>query len=378
MNNIERRFGLRCRENLKLRSKKVCKKCKCNFFSSSYSKYDSDIKDDEICIDCNAKRKFIKQSKPSLPSIVQQSSKTSIPAINQQSNIFPAFKYIIPTSVSQKTHKHSNNTAQSSATIENAIEPALSKLHTKGESKGTIKFERATNGPTTSRSIKLSSVSRKLPDPNENKKEDADTNRTTISFESMPSLDPIDDFIAALPINNNNKRTKRTREKKQPQKIIPTNTNNNSLESVTTSVVQLKKSVTNIQLVDQQIGLTSTGKANNKTKAASIEPPVATRVSTRIQKRSVPFGLKWSTASASVFNEQIPLAKIQRTCTKTQLNEGNDVDQMKTEPQNPPTSRVDILDMIVIHSRVHPSKEKEITSSESKWATSIELKIVLN
>lgn len=391
MSNIERRFGLRCRENLKLRSQKVCKKCKRNFFPSSYSEYDSDIEDDEICISCNAEQMIVKQSKPPLPSIAQQSSKTSISAIHRQSNILPAYKYIIPTSISQKTLKPSNNTTKSSSTIENVIKPALSKVHTKVEFKGTIKFERATKRPATSRSIELSSVPRKLPDPNE-ENEDAETDRAAISFQSMPSLDSIDDFIAALPINNNNNRTKIMREKKQPQKNIPTNTNNNSLESVTASAVQLKKSLTNIQLEDEQICLTSTGKTNTKTKSASIKPPAATRVSTRIRKTLVPFGSNWSPASASGFNEheeQIPSAKrakTQRTSTQTKPNEGNAysqvqpvaIDHIKEKSRDPPTNKVDILDMIIIHSRVHPSKEKEITSSESKWTILIESKIVLN
>lgn len=380
MSNKVRRFGLRSRQKLKLRSQKVCRECKRNFFPSSYSEYDSDIEDDEICIDCNAKQKAVKQSEPPLSSIAQQSSKTSIPPISRQSHIFPAFKFVIPTTFSQKTPKTSNNTAQSSSKIENDIEPALSNVQTKGEFKGTIKFERATKIRTTSRSIDLSSVS---PEPTEEKNDDAVTNRAAISFKSLPSFDPIDDFIAPLPINNNNNRTKGTRKRKKPQKNIPTNTNNNSsLEPITNADAQLKKSVTNIQL-DEPICSTLTGKINKKTASASIEPPVATRVSTRIRKKLVPFGLKWSPASMSRSNEhQKPILpakipKIQRTSTKTQPNEENTdseiqpvpIDQIRTESGNSTTNKFDILDMIVIHSRVHSSKEKEITNSESKWMT---------
>lgn len=386
MSNNERRIGLRCREKLKSKSQKVCKKCKRNFFPSSYSEYDFDIEDDEICVDCNAKQKAVKESEPPLPSTAQQSSKISIPAISRQSNILPAFKYIIPTIVSQKTPNTSNDTEISSSTIENANELALGEVQKTNEFKGTIKFDRTAKIRATSGSIELSSVSRKLPDPYKENK-NAMTNRATISFESMPSLDPVDDFMAPLPINNNNNnQTIRTRQRKQPQTIIPTNINNNSMESVTNSVSQLKKSATNIQL-DEQICLTSTGKTNTKIKSAPIEPPVATRVSTRIRKILVPFGSDCSPPSTSGCNEhQEPItpakiAKIQCTNTQTQPNEGNadlelqpapnGIDPIRTEKRNPRAGKIDILNMIVIHSRVHPSKEKEITTSESKWANLI-------
>lgn len=377
MSNNQRLFGLRCREKLKLKSQKVCEKCNRYFFPSSYSENDSDIEDNKICNDCNTKHKSIKKpkQKPPLPSIAHQSSKLSIPAIRRKSNNeFPAFNYIIPATVSQKT---SNNTAQkSSSTIENDIEPPLiSNVPSKRQFTGTIECEgvpkrrRAAN-----RSITLSSGSRKLPEPDD-ENEHVVSNIAAISYESMPSLDPIDNFVAALPINNNNNRTKRTQEKKQTPTHTNNNNKNNLLEPTTRSVAQVERSVTNIQ-PNEQICSTSIGANQTNTKFVSTEPPA--RVSARIRKKVVPFGLKWSPALPSGSNKQqqpAKKAKIQRTSKKTQPNEENaansdiqhvPIDQMRTDSTNAPKTRVDILDMIVIHSRVHPSKEQEITSSKGK------------